>query len=172
MWNYCQQIGCFKAFPGKIGSAMDRLERVRELLAPELDGEAMGSISQFYDATSLRPSGDLTGISEALLAGTGKISHEERILESAVVTKRLISVFRTVPSAEFPGRLYSTHIQLVGRTIVNLITTRAIDIVLMDPLPVVKSPTCQDRSHIFNRRLEGSASSSRPFKVDILVTGD
>ena len=65
-----------------------RLERVRELLAPELDGEAMGSISQFYDATSLRRSGDLTGISEALLAGTGKISHEERILESAVVTKR------------------------------------------------------------------------------------
>jgi hypothetical protein len=134
-----------------------RLAKVKNALTAELDAEGLSAITQFCKACRLRPHPELTPIAEALLASLGAIDTHTSLRDRAHITSELIWLSQATPASAYPDRLSRAHGAKL-RELLDRITAGALDVVLLDPLPMAngRSEDIQETSQ--DRAAAGSGS--------------
>ncbi len=116
-----------------------RLQLLKDVLRPSLQGEQITSIRKFCQAVQLRiPSLDLLSIAESLAAATGQTVDFARLKEKSEYGKALIEIYQTLPQPDKVDLyLHESHLRRLEH-MVKQIRIHKVDITLLDPLPEVE----------------------------------
>jgi hypothetical protein len=113
-----------------------RLQKTIRLLKLPEGVESLNSIRQFCYAVELRNKEDLKVIADGLLSTLGELPHLSNFYGEAPITLALIRIYRTMPRSKHQLWLQESHIKELTN-LLSLITYNALDITLLDPLPVL-----------------------------------